>query len=224
MAEKTYRLDFALSDGSTKSVEFSVPQGADGRTPVKGVDYWTAADQESIVQQVIAALGTPVFGTVDAENNIILTGELADGTYTLKYEDADGNLAEIGTIEVGGITDESGPIAIEWAGGTKIDKNTGALSVTNDSYGASQLIPYDSNYTYTVTSHDTSASNGAACWYDASGGYLGWNDAIKSGGATTGTLTPMDGAASFRLRWWTTSAALRDGYLAKVTLRKDLNQ
>lgn len=74
------------------------PTGATGRTPVKGVDFWTDADQESIVQDVIAALGTPVFGRVDAENNIILTGALADGTYTLKYEDAEGNVTEIGTL------------------------------------------------------------------------------------------------------------------------------
>ena len=67
-------------------------------TPVRGVDYWTDADQEDIVQQVIAALGTPVFGRVDAENNIILTGELVNGTYTVKYEDADGNVSEIGTL------------------------------------------------------------------------------------------------------------------------------
>lgn len=66
--------------------------------PQKGVDYWTEADQESIVQQVITALGTPVFGRVDADNNIILTGELADGEYTIKYEDADGNVTEIGTL------------------------------------------------------------------------------------------------------------------------------
>lgn len=72
--------------------------GDDGYTPRKTVDYWTASDQEDIVQQVIAALGTPVFGTVDAENNIILTGALADGTYTLKYEDAEGNVTTIGTL------------------------------------------------------------------------------------------------------------------------------
>ena len=75
-------------------------KGAYGKTPVKFVDYWTEADQEAIVQQVIAALGTPVFGRVDAENNIILTGELAEGTYTIKYEDAEGNLMDVGTIEL----------------------------------------------------------------------------------------------------------------------------
>ena len=67
-----------------------------GYTPQKGVDYFTPADQEAIVQQVITALGTPVFGRVDADNNIILTGELADGEYTIKYEDAEGNETIIG--------------------------------------------------------------------------------------------------------------------------------
>ena len=73
--------------------------GADGKTPVKGVDYWTDADQESMVQQVIAAIGTPVFGYVDEDNNIILTGNLTNETYTLKYEDGNGNLILIGTLD-----------------------------------------------------------------------------------------------------------------------------
>lgn len=75
--------------------------GEDGKTPVKGVDYFTAADQEAIVQQVITALGTPVFGRVDAEKNIVLSGSLAEGNYTVKYEDATGNQTVIGSIAVG---------------------------------------------------------------------------------------------------------------------------
>ena len=85
----------AALEEAKKNGEFDGPAGY---TPVKGVDYWTAADQEAIVQQVIAALGTPVFGRVDGENNIILTGELADGTYAVKYEDGEGNVVEIGTL------------------------------------------------------------------------------------------------------------------------------
>ena len=73
-------------------------KGDKGDKPVKGTDYWTQADQESIVQQVITALGTPVFGRVDADNNIILTGELTDGVYTLKYKDEEGEITEIGTL------------------------------------------------------------------------------------------------------------------------------
>lgn len=30
--------------------------GEDGKTPVKGEDYWTAADKEEIVQSVLSAL------------------------------------------------------------------------------------------------------------------------------------------------------------------------
>ena len=72
--------------------------GAAGYTPIAGVDYNTPADQEAIVQQVILALGTPVFGTVDENCNINLTGALADGkTYTFVYEDEEGNVATIGT-------------------------------------------------------------------------------------------------------------------------------
>lgn len=90
----------AFSDGKTLTVK-NGKTGAAGKNPVKGVDYWTEADKETIVQEVITALGTPVFGTVDAENNIILTGNLADGTYTLKYEDAEGEQVEIGTVKIG---------------------------------------------------------------------------------------------------------------------------
>ena len=32
------------------------PAGADGKTPVKGTDYWTEADKAEIVSDVLAAL------------------------------------------------------------------------------------------------------------------------------------------------------------------------
>ena len=93
---------------STDSEDFGIDyalvaelKGADGYRPVRGVDYFTEADQEAIVQQVIAALGSPVFGRVDEENNIILSGELADGTYVVKYEDGEGNATVIGAIQQG---------------------------------------------------------------------------------------------------------------------------
>ena len=65
--------------------------------PIRGTHYWTPADQESIVQQVVAALGTPVFGTVDTNKVIDLTGELVDGTYTFRYIDENGDTHLIGT-------------------------------------------------------------------------------------------------------------------------------
>ena len=81
---------FSVKNGSKGSAGAAGAKGADGYTPVKGVDYWTAADQESIVQQVIAALGTPVFGTIDEDNHITLTGKFVDGNYTFSIEDEEG--------------------------------------------------------------------------------------------------------------------------------------
>lgn len=89
---------FVVKNGSKGGTGANGAKGADGYTPVKGVDYFTPADQEAIVQQVIAALGTPVFGTIDENNHITLSGHLVGGTYTLSFEDEDGFEADVGTI------------------------------------------------------------------------------------------------------------------------------
>jgi hypothetical protein len=47
--------------------------------------------------------GGDVTGMVDEENNILLSGDLADGTYTLKYANADGTYSDVGTLVVGEI-------------------------------------------------------------------------------------------------------------------------
>ena len=74
--------------------------GKDGHTPVKGVDYWTEADKTEMVQQVIAAIGTPVIGKVDESNQILIAGILDNGTYTVKYENEDGTTTTIGEFTV----------------------------------------------------------------------------------------------------------------------------
>lgn len=70
---------------------------------------WTGSISEdekaAIIREVVNALATPVYGRVDENNNIILSGTLADGTYTIKYEDAEGNVTEIGTL-----TSATGPV------------------------------------------------------------------------------------------------------------------
>lgn len=72
--------------------------GKDGKTPVKGTDYFTEADKAEIVQQVLESIGTPIFGVVDSDNNVILTGQLEDGTYSIKYEMENGNTVNIGNL------------------------------------------------------------------------------------------------------------------------------
>ena len=58
---KKYQLTFSLYDGSSKSVEFEVPEGPPGPVgpaPTRGVDYWTPEDKANIVADTIAALPT----------------------------------------------------------------------------------------------------------------------------------------------------------------------
>ena len=63
------------------------------------VGYLTESDKPDIVAMVIEALGgNPVFGYVDEDNNIIVSGNLPDGTYTVKYELEDGSTVDIGEL------------------------------------------------------------------------------------------------------------------------------
>jgi hypothetical protein len=75
--------------------------GADGYTPVRGTDYWTETDKVEIVQRVIESLGgNPIFGIVDENNNIVVSGDLPDGTYSVKYEMENGTKLNIGNLVI----------------------------------------------------------------------------------------------------------------------------
>lgn len=75
--------------------------GEDGYTPQKGTDYYTEADKAEIVSAVIESLGgNPIFGYVDENNNIVVSGNLADGSYSVKYEMEDGSTVDIGNLEL----------------------------------------------------------------------------------------------------------------------------
>lgn len=199
----------------TFAFEFKNLKGAGGKTPVRGTDYWTEADQEAIVQQVITALGTPVFGTVDEDNNIILTGELADGTYVVKYEDAEGNVTEIGTI-----TANSGPVTsdvpLTWELGVKLSKTDNSYTTVSydpasvsNSYAASQHIPVEAGATYTfMHSHSTWNISVSVCYYDAAGALINYasnlfdTDVLGHHGPVS--FEPYAGAATMRLRVYST--------------------
>lgn len=91
---------FTVKNGSKGSDGKDGTNGKDGKTPAKGTDYWTEADKAEIVQAVINTLGgEPVFGYVDNDNNIILSGSLSSGTYTVKYEMDNGSTLNIGELK-----------------------------------------------------------------------------------------------------------------------------
>lgn len=87
-----------LTDGKTTT--FTVKNGSKGSTGEKGDPYTlTEADKAEIVAAVIESLGgNPIFGYVDEDNNIIVQGDLADGTYSVKYEMENGNVVDIGDM------------------------------------------------------------------------------------------------------------------------------
>ena len=75
-------------------------KGDTGAAGKDGSDYvLTEADKAEIVAMVIESLGgNPVFGYVDENNNIIVSGNLADGSYNVKYEMEDGSTVDIGDL------------------------------------------------------------------------------------------------------------------------------
>lgn len=82
-----------FSDGETLTVK----NGKDG---AKGDPYTlTETDKAAIVATVIESLGgNPIYGYVDEDNNIILKGDLVDGTYSAKFEMENGSTVDIGDL------------------------------------------------------------------------------------------------------------------------------
>lgn len=88
-----------LTNGNTHT--FEVPHGrngTNGKTPVYGVDFFTPEEKANIVTEVLEAIGTPLFGLVDENNNVVLSGKLADGTYSIKYDMENGSTVNIGNL------------------------------------------------------------------------------------------------------------------------------
>jgi hypothetical protein len=97
----------ALADGNGNTTMFypdavryvaqnlTEAQKAQARENV-GIDE---AFKAELVAAVIESLGgNPVFGYVDKNNNIIVSGDLADGSYTVKYEMSDGSTVNVGNL------------------------------------------------------------------------------------------------------------------------------
>lgn len=151
----------------------------------------------SIVQAVLAELqGSPVFGVVDAENNITISGNLADGTYTLKYENADGTTTEIGTLVVGQVTPVDSNV-FDPATATLNQRwsNSSYAWVEENGYVVSDYIPVslstdESNPTMLHFRGGTFAGNANIVFYNSSKGVVQSATASTNGvGMTPATIT-----------------------------------
>lgn len=180
--------------------------------PQKGIDYWTPADQEQIVQDVLVALGKPVVGEIDANNNITLVGTLASGIYSVKYETADGEHMDVGVIEIGGAaytnqlpisTDASGAIynGKGWKEDTRLNTDgtdkTGATGFVATGFipcGNDAIIRVKSNVAVT----DTNSSQ-AICFYDGEKNII---QRLNWAGITTGNYLKInsDGSIEYHFK------------------------
>lgn len=102
-----------------------------------------------------------VIGVLDEANNILLSGNLADGTYTLKYENADGTYTEVGTLEVGAIP-EPEPVKTNFAGTLTVGRLSngaeGNISDDSTSGRVTEFIAVQNGDILTVQGYDTSAT------------------------------------------------------------------
>ena len=164
----------------------------------------------SIVQAVLAELqGSPVFGVVDAENNITISGNLANGTYTLKYENADGTTTEIGTLTVGQVA----PVDSNVFDPTKATlnqrwSNSSYAWVAENGYVVSDYIPVslstdESNPTMLHFRGGTYTGNAHLVFYDSSKSIKGSATASTNGVGmqvnTTTITTDENGDYQFKL-------------------------
>ncbi len=89
--------------GGSNVVIFTDGKRLTVKNGIDGADYvLTDADMDEIAALATIKISTEkVIGTIDENNDVILTGNLADGTYTLKYENEDGTYTEVGSLVIG---------------------------------------------------------------------------------------------------------------------------
>lgn len=117
-----------LSENKANKQGLSLGVGSDGLVYlfVDGVAQGNGLDINA------DAVAGDVVGYVDENNTIILTGALADGTYTFKYEDDEGNTTDIGSIKLGGpsYTNLADPTSEDWATDKRLNSSAELVDAT----------------------------------------------------------------------------------------------
>lgn len=118
---------------------------------VKRTEVTTIVENEvenqkgSIVELLITELqGLPVFGVVDDNKTITVTSQLADGIYTLNYENADGTYSEIGTITIGSgkpvMINLADPASPEWKTNVRINSSKQEVTIPESSLNGQTMV------------------------------------------------------------------------------------
>lgn len=128
--------------GATGATGATGPAGADGRTPVKGVDYWTAADKADIVQDVVDEItkSVTVSGTsptITAQQNTrYVCGEVT----SLSFMPCASGICDVRFTSGSAVTVLTIPSTVkfpDWFDPTSLDTNTVyEINVMDGVYGA----------------------------------------------------------------------------------------
>lgn len=189
-----------------------------------GIDEDFKTEIAALVIEMLG--GNPIFGIVDENNNIILSGNLADGTYTAKYEMEDGSTVDIGNLVIAEEEPEEPPLsytnvlplAIDandnlYVGDNgekgyninkKISTSTGNESSADACVSGFIELPVDKDSTVRIKNITVSsaASVNNIAFYDADkarkSGYAG------SAGAFNQNVTVKDGVYTFKISAWFT--------------------
>ena len=163
-----------------------------------------------------------IVGVVSENNQIVLTGVLPEGVYTLKYEMEDGTVLDIGSLNLA--SEQVVPIILSYG---KIDYSNNGAIVSSDTYLYSDAITRETNKTYTIASGgEGAACDIKICYYDANDNYLGISENVyyraNSDTYVTGAwaVPLVSEAKKFRLRIYHSDNTKPSATKANLTLIK----
>lgn len=94
------KLPEAINEALAQAKESGEFDGEDGKTAYEyAQDGGFQGTETEFAEKLAFLMGYSVYGYVDADNNIIVSGSLADGTYAVKYEMQNGSTLDIGELK-----------------------------------------------------------------------------------------------------------------------------
>lgn len=115
-----------------------------------------------------------ITGVIDESNNILLSGNLAYGTYILKYKNEDGTFTEIGMLEVGAIpkyVNLADSTSADWAIDSRIS-SSGAVKNDEPNFRVTNYIPVAKGQTIHIKGAEVLSGYNQG-YYNSSKGILG---------------------------------------------------
>lgn len=149
--------------------------------------------------------GGDVTGTLDENNNILLSGDLAEGTYALKWKNADGTYSDAGTIVVAPVEPEAtnyfdaSTALLNHRLGSSGSPSAYDGMVVTDFIPVDSFAPDDILAISGVTLVESSAYNYArrTVWYNAGKSKIADNNGIDYDARYTIPVQPEAGGASY---------------------------